>query len=535
MPRLERKDRMTGRMLRIGMLGGLLLALLLSVAIRPAAAQLIASLADDLIILTYKLRGRETTRTHVHLGPGPGSMESAFPVIPGAPTPPSGEPSSAQTPGQANITPPPTLAQAPMPTPIYGVLEIPALADEGPPDGMTLDQAIERLIRDNPDLRMRSKELPKAQADIVSAGLRNNPFVFGDVSNVPYQSYSPQRPGEVGYGVTLIQPWDVNKKRQVRVRVAQSARNVVECLYQDSIRLQIDNVYTAFLNVLATRETIRQLQVGLEGWEKIVEATQKQFKGGGSITQADVDRVLLQRDSAFLAVQGARSSLRQARQTLATLLNLPPADADRLDLRGAIGGLDLELPCEEQLIDLALKARPDLNAYRLGVQRAQTEVQMARADRFQDVFILWTPWQFVDNSPINAQSTNSWGISALLTLPVFNRNQGNIARAQTTVSQVVIELQGREQQVISDVRRAYEEYSISLKTVRYYQKNILPRARSVHEDTLRKYKAGIGNVLAVFEAQREYNDVVRRYLEASVQLRRSALRLNTAIGQRLVP
>ncbi len=526
---------MVTQLLRIGMLGGLLLALLLSVAIRPASAQLVASLADDLILLTYRLRGKEAARTHQHLGPGPGSMESAFPVIPGAPAPPPGEPSSATTPGQANITPPPALAQAPMPTPIYGVLEIPAIADEGPPDGMTLDEAIERLVRDNPDLRMRSQELPKAQADIVSAGLRNNPFLFGDVSNVPYQTYSPQRPGEVSYGVTVIQPWDVNKKRLVRIRVAQSARNVVECLYQDAIRLQIDNLYTAFLNVLAAREAIRQLQVGLEGWEMIVEATRRKFEGGGGIPKADLERVLVQRDSAFLAVQGAQSALRQAKQTLATLLNLPPADADRLDLRGAIGGFELELPGEDQLIDLALKTRPDLNAYRLGVQRAQAEVQMARADRLQDVFILYTPWQFVDNSPINAQNTNSWGLSALVTLPVFNRNQGNIARAQTTVRQVIIELQGREQQVVSEVRRAYEEYRTNRKTVEYYQKNILPRARFIHEDTLRLHKAGTVGVLAVFEAQREYNDVVRRYLEVSVQLRRSSLRLNTAAGQRIVP
>lgn len=522
-------------MLRLWMLGGLVFLALLSALVRPAGAQLIASLADDLIILTYKLRGREVTRTHQHLGPGPGSMESVFSEIPGAPRPIPGEPPSSMTPGQANITPPPALPEVPMPTPIYGVLEIPAIADEGPPDGMTLDQAIERLIRDNPDLRTRFRELPKAQADIVSAGLRNNPFLFGDVSSIPYQAYSQQRPGEVSYGVTVIQPWDVNKKRKVRVQVAQSARNVVQCLYQDSIRLQIDNLYTAFLNVLATREAIRQLKVGLEGWEAIVEVTRKQFKGARSITQSDLDRVELQRNSALLAVQGAESALRQAKQTLATLLNLPFADADRLDLRGAIGGFELDLPCEDQLIGLALKTRPDLNAYRLGVQRARAEVQMAKADRFQDIFILYTPWQLVDNSPIGGQNANSWGLSALVTLPVFNRNQGNIARAHTTVTQVLDELQGREQQVVSEVRRANEEYKTNRNAVESYQQNFLPLARRIHEDKLRRYKVGAENVLALFESQKEYNDVVRRYLEASVQLRRSSLRLNTAVGQRLVP
>jgi cobalt-zinc-cadmium efflux system outer membrane protein len=516
------------------MLGGLVLATLLSVAVRPAPAQLVASLADDLILLTYRLRGKEAARTHQHLGPGPGSMESVFPVIPGAPRQSPGEPTSSMTPGQAHITPPTMLTQAPMPTPIYGVLEIPAIADEGPPEAMTLDQAIERLVRENPDLRMRFKELPKAHADIVSASLRNNPFLFGDVSNAPYQAYSPNRPGEVSYGVTLIQPWDVNKKRLVRIQVAQSARNVVEALYQDAVRLQIDNLYTAFLDVLAAREALRQLQVGLEGMEKIAEATRK-WVASGAGTRADLDRVLVQRDSAFLAVEEAQSALRQTKQTLAVLLNLPPAGVECLDLRGAIGGLELDLPCEEKLIELAVQTRPDLQAYRLGVERAQTEVQMAKKDRIQDVFILYTPWQLVDNSPIHALNANSWGLSALVTLPIFNRNQGNIARAEVTVSQVIIELQGREQQVIGEVRRAYQEYTTNRKAVKYYEENILPRARSIHEEKIQRRLAGTESVLTYFEAQREYNDVVRRFLEASVRLRRSALRLNTVVGQRIVP
>ncbi len=520
-------------MLRTSMLRGLVLAMLLSVAVRPVRAQLTASLADDLIILTKRLRGQEAARTHQHLGPGPGSMESVLPALPGTQPSPS-EPSRASIPGQANIQPPAALTPAPMPTPNYGVLEIPAIADEGPPDGVTLDQAIERLLQVNPDLATRAKELPKAQADIVSASLRNNPFLFGDVSNAPYQAYSPARPGEVSYGVTIIQPWDVNQKRKIRIRVAQSARTVVESLYQDAVRLQIDNLYTAFLDVLAAREALRQQQVGLEGMEGIVQETRK-LLGSGIGTPADLDRVQVQRDSAFLAVEAARSALRQAKQVLAVLLNVLPAQAECLELRGAIGGLDVDLPSLDELIDIALKTRPDLNAYRLGVQRAQNEVQMARADRWNDVFILYTPWQLVDNSPIHALNTNSWGLSALVTLPVFNRNQGNIARARIVVSQVLIELQGREQQVISEVKRAFEEYTTNRKEVQYYQDNILPRARRIHEDTVRKYKTGQVNLLALFEAQREYNDMVRRYLDASVRLRRSSLRINTAIGQRLVP
>jgi cobalt-zinc-cadmium efflux system outer membrane protein len=516
---------------RIPTLGCLLLAAALGWAVRPAQAQL-ATLADDLVILTKRLQAGQNAQTHQHLGAGPGALESMFPNAPGAPRPISSEPPSSLTPGQARISPP--AAQAPMPTPLYGALDVPSIADEGPDNGLTLDQAIERLVQENPDLRTRFQELSKAQADILTAGLRNNPFVFGNVGNVPYGSYSPQRPGMVNYEVTVIQAWDVNRKRLSRVRVAQSAKNVLECLYQDAVRLQIDNLYTAFLDVLAARQALLLQQIGLAGLEEVVNATRKLVQAKQA-AESELDRVLVQRDSAFLAVQEASSSLRQAKQSLAVLLNLPPAEVDGMELRGAIGGFDLTLPALDELLHVALHIRPDLNAYRLGIQRAQAEVQLARAERWADVFVLYTPWQLQDNTAVGAQNTTSWSLGALVTLPVFNRNQGNISRAQSTVSQTVIELQGRERQVTAEVQRAYLEYTTTHDAVQRFQNDILPRARRIRDDKLRLFKAGTEGVLTYLNAQKDYNDVVRQYMETAIRHRRGSLRLNTALGQRLVP
>jgi cobalt-zinc-cadmium efflux system outer membrane protein len=505
---------------------------MLGATVARAQNSQLGGLADDLIILTNRLRNKEAERTHQHLGPGPGA--TPFETIPGAPRPLPSEPPSSMTSGQANITPPTARKPAPPPAPLYGVLDVPAITEEGPPNGVTLDQAINRLVEANPDLRTRFKELDKAQADILSAGLRNNPFLFGNVGGIPYQAYSPQRPGGVNYEVTVIQPWDVNQKRKSRIHVAQSAKNVVECLYQDSVRVQIDNLYTAFLDVLAARENLRQQQVGLEGLEEVVKAT-RPLVASEQIPETELERVLVQYDSAFVASQESLSALRQATQALGLLLNLPPAEVDCLQVRGALAGFDLELPCLDKLIEIALEVRPDLSAYRLGVDRAKAEVQLARADRWADVFLLYTPWQLQDNGPIGAQNATSWSFGALVTLPVFNRNQGNIARARSTVSQTLIELQGREQQVIADVRRAYQEYTTTRTALKYYQENILPRARRIRDDKYRLYKTKTENVLTFLSAQKDYNDMVKQYMDAAVRHRRASLRLNTAVGQRIVP
>src|SRR5262249_21209868 len=56
---------------------------------------------------------------------------------------------------------------------------------EGPSNGLTLDAAIERLVHENLDLRAQFHEIPMAEADVVTAGLRANPILYADSQLIP--------------------------------------------------------------------------------------------------------------------------------------------------------------------------------------------------------------------------------------------------------------------------------------------------------------------------------------------------------------
>jgi cobalt-zinc-cadmium efflux system outer membrane protein len=60
------------------------------------------------------------------------------------------------------------------------------------------------------------------------------------------------------------------------------------------------------------------------------------------------------------------------------------------------------------------------------------------------------------------------------------------------------------------------------------------RAR-LRDARYRLYAQGRGSVLSHLEGQRQYNEVVRQYLDALIRHRRAMLRLNTAVGQRILP
>ncbi len=536
--------------------GGLVLAAMLGVWTGRVSAQ--AMLADDIIILSKGQQEQEKSRSRSQLGGAPGAGGSPFRSIPGVganrpgerggpgalASPVTGksvdvlsaasgyESGSSGQPGRAGIAPTTRLpSQA---VQLFGPLELPEADDEGPRDGLTLDMAIERLLGTNPGLHSKAQEMPNAQADILSAGLKANPLIFASADSVPYGSYSQRRPGENTYAVTLIQPVDVNRKRGVRVIVAQQAKKVIEAQYQDAVRLEIDNLYTAYVDALDARDAVRYAKASLKGLDDLLMTSQEQFKKGFQ-PETEVDSATIQRDSAEIGLEQAEVAYRQVKRTLATLLGIPPAETDLIELRASVRDSVPTPPPIEDLVRLALCTRPDVVAYRLGVGRAQAAVKLERAERFPDVFMLYTPYGFRNNTPVGEKSATSWGIGALVSIPLFNRNQGNIARAQGTVIQTKIELAGLERQVVTEVECSALEYGSTQAAVQKLETSILPRARRLRDRRYRLYTEGQENVVTYLNAQRDYNEAVRQYRNTLIRHRRSMLRLNTAVGQRILP
>ncbi len=284
------------------------------------------------------------------LGPSPGAGAGGFSNVPGSGDNPLGgrpgastsrAPTSISTPGPTNmgaagrgiIATPAPLAAAEIP--VYGSLDFPSIIDdEGPEGGMTLDSAIERLVRENLYLRGQSFEIPQAEADVITAGLRANPVFYADSQLIPYGAYTRQRPGgQTQYDVNISYPLDVSRKRAARVRSATAAKRVLEEQYRDAVRVQIDNLYTVYIDVLAARAYLRYAEASVEGLEAILKPIADQVKQGLK-TDVEMNRVEVQLLTAEQGREDANEALLKAKRNLANLLNIPPDQAPGIDLRG---------------------------------------------------------------------------------------------------------------------------------------------------------------------------------------------------------
>ena len=491
--------------------------------------------------------------TSSRLGRAPGSGAGSLgnsPVTgqilggrPGTSTP-RGIPTSISTPStilptvnQQPISAPEDQGISPSSAPLLGTIEVPEGAeDDGPADGVTLDTAITVTLQRSLDLRSKFYEIPQAKADTLQAGLRANPIFYADAQLVPYGQYSRSVPGgPMQYDVNVTYPVDVTGKRKARTMVAKRAERVLEAQYQEAVRQRIDDVYDSFVyGVLAARQTVRYARSSVKGLQDLVARTDQLYQKGG-VSLGELNRIKNQFRTAQLGLVDAEARYRKAKLDMGSLMNLSRPEIEAMSVRGTIQDDAPPPPPTDELIRIAQAERPDVISYRLGVNRAQADVRLARANRLNDVYVLAQPFTFQNNTPYGMKSAYSWALGVTVPLPVYNRNQGGILRATLNVDQTKTELADLERAIAIEVEKAAQEYAVTRQEVDVLKSEIIPAARQVQQEAYRLYLSGETSIVTYINAQLDFNSVAKQYLDTAIRHRRSMLNLNTVTGKRIMP
>src|SRR4029077_11587621 len=135
----------------------------------------------------------------------------------------------------------------------------------------------------------------------------------------------------------------------------------------------------------------------------------------------------------------------------------------------------------EELVQKAVRSRPDLLAVKIAVRRAQADLRLARANRYPDLYLLYQPYTFQNNTYLGVPSSYSWTLGLTATVPIFNRNQGNVTRAKVNITQSEIQAASAARGVIRDVMDAAQELEQSLVAVNQFRSEIIPTSQQVRD------------------------------------------------------
>lgn len=393
---------------------------------------------------------------------------------------------------------------------------------------ITLDQAINLAMIHNHSMKASRTLIFQNQAQEITANLRPNPSLGGDSQFVPV--FSPQffssdnlnQTQQFDIGLSYL--FERGHKRQHRLQAARDQTAVTREQVSDSERTLTFNVAQQFISVLQAESTLQFAQQDLKDFQQTVDISETQFKAG-YIGEGDYLKIKLQLLQFQTDVSSARLARVQALVGLRELLGYDAVPAD-FDVVGDLAYQPLKSGREDLQVE-ALRLRPDFRAAQLGVTAAKSQIGLAKANGKVDVTGTY------DFTHVSGENTAS--IFANFPLPIFDRNQGEIARTQYALTQAQEQQNSASDTVLSDVSNAFEAVKSNDEVVQLYTSGYLKEAQDSRDISEYAYKRGAASLLDYLDAERSYRSTQLAYRQALASYMTSLEQLKEAVGTRNLP
>lgn len=393
---------------------------------------------------------------------------------------------------------------------------------------ITLEQAIQFALQHNHALEAARSTIRQNQAQEITANLRPNPTLSWDSQFLPlfnlsqfnwsYINNSAQFDLGVGY------TFERGQKRQHRLQAAQDQTTVSRSQVNDNQRTLTFNVAQQFVAVLLAQSMIELAQQNLASFQQTVELSEAQVRAG-AISEGDALKIKLQMLQFQTDVSSAKLAKVQALAALRQFVGFEsvPQDYDvdgTLDYQPVHGDL-------ETLKMLAINSRPDLLAARQSITAARSQQSLAVANGKRDVDVSFNYSHVAD--------INSGAFFFNMQIPIFDRNQGEIARTQAAITQSQELAAEANEQVLSDVVNAYEGVHTNDQIIGLYRSGYLDQSAQSRDISQYAYQRGAASLLDYLDAERSYRANQLAYRQALANYLVTLEQLREAVGTRSLP
>ena len=396
------------------------------------------------------------------------------------------------------------------------------------PVKISLDDAIQMALRHNHNLLAARTMIEQSQDAEVTANLRPNPVLLGDALFIPFfqpsdfNSAFMDNAAEFDLGVSYL--FERGRKRQHRLQAAKDQTAVTRSQVADNERTLTFQVATQFIGVQLAESALDLAQQDLKSFQNSVDISQERYRAG-DISEDDFLKIKLQLLQFQTDASQAQLAKVQALSDLRQLLGYESVSADY----DVAGSLDYQ-PLNAHLEDLQAKAlatRPDLRASQQGVTAAGSQYELAKAEGKKDVTAQ------VNYTHVSAANTAS--LFGQIQLPIFDRNQGEIARTQVAITQAQEQEKATSDQVLTDVEDAYEGLLTNDKIIQIYQSGYLDEAKQDRDISEYSYRRGAASLLDFLDAERSYRATQLAYRQSLAAYLLALEQLREAVGTRSLP
>jgi len=390
---------------------------------------------------------------------------------------------------------------------------------------MTLKEVEAEAIANNPEVRSAEQQARLAESKLGSAAAIDDP-------QLGYRAWS----------VPLLQPWNVNQIQHMVMLTqnvpAKGKRALKYLIAADEVDLQASSVEAKKLEVVAlVRQAFYQL---LRSYDQIrihhdqvavaectIEATRIQY-AAGRVPQRDVLQaaVAYQRLAEHLIMFEREAD--SSRAHLNSLMGRPPDQ--ELEIQGEYEIVE-RLPSQEELLDIAVRNRPELRAFSALEKQAAHKIQLAQKGLKPD-YSITAGYMLM---PTGTMNRNGWIAEFSMTLPWLNRGKYDAVadQANSEAEAVRADYQKQRAAISREIRDAVIRTESARKIIDLYRETLRPDIQNISKAATVAYQTNQSGLLSVLDAQNMSIDAEYAFFEALSDYEKSLAELEQAIGQSL--
>jgi outer membrane protein, heavy metal efflux system len=384
---------------------------------------------------------------------------------------------------------------------------------------ITLEELQQMALQNNPTFAQSAANIQAAEGRKKQSGLYPNPMVGYQGEQIRGGSFHG---GEQGFFVQqdIVLGGKLGLNRKIFEQELKQAETEAE---EQKLRV-VTNVRMSYIQALAAQQLL-ELRHNLSRLADDAVETSRQLANVGQADAPDVLASEVEAEQAQLGVAMAEQGQQRVWKALAAVVGNP-----RLPLMKLEGKLEDSPPIDaEEVVEKIVNESPAVRIAELGVKRA--EAALAREER-EPIPNLQLRGGVQQNGELlsgpNGGSVGLQGFASVgVSIPIFNRNQGNIAtakadaeRARREVERVKLLLRERAASVV-------QNYTYSQTAVDRYKNQMIPRAQKAYEMYTKKYQQMAAAYPQVLMAQRTLAQLEVSYVTALESLAVSSLSLQS--------
>ena len=382
---------------------------------------------------------------------------------------------------------------------------------------VTLPEAIEIFMRQNLELVAARYDIETADAEKLTARLRPNPQLTVGLSDLPVNLSGPFiKEQTYDYGVSRT--IELGGKRSKRIDTANANSDLARGQFQMVVWQLTNDLKRKFYTVVLNQSLLNLARENETTFAETVKHT-TELMNAGEISGLDLDRVEVEKLKFDTDLANAERDYEVALRDLRFALG---GDYRAMDIE-ITGSIDYESHqfSHDELLDLALAARPDLKAAKLSERAADANIRLQDAQRIPDL----TLGGGIEQVP---SGTSSYTFGVGIELPVSNRNQGERAKALIEKKKAQTQEQFLTNQVMSDVDKALVAFEKQKHRVDLYRSGVITKVNNIQNMTEIALKAGESSTLDLLDAIRTRRDTLAAFYQTLFDYQMSLLDLELA-------